>query len=205
MQTRRHYPQRLWYEFSQAVLACTTARKNFRRHGLPPSGGRTQQTDFSCCKTSAPAFPAQPLVRAHMAYMMDDLKIPRSSIKLEIGIFRSRTLDQELRDQIEKTLAITALDIYGLSEVMDLASPWSAVKGEAVCTSGKIFPSEIVEAENRPQTSLRRRGRTRFHQSYQRSLSVIRYRTGDLTRLYSEPCVCGRTMARMETSKSADR
>jgi len=64
------------------------------------------------------------------------------------------------------------------------------------------FLPEIVEAETGRKLPYGEEGELVFTSLTKEAFPVIRYRTGDLTRLYSEPCVLRRTMARMERVKA---
>ncbi len=118
---------------------------------------------------------------------------------LKIGIFGAETFSQSMKDRIQRGLGIEAFDIYGMTETggigtlgMDCADhsgihPWEDHYIVEIVDhdTGKILPDgelgEIVI------TSLTRE-----------ALPVIRFRTGDLSRIVSrEKCACGRTHLRL--------
>ena len=120
---------------------------------------------------------------------------------LKIGIFGAETFSPSMKKHISEGLGIEAFDIYGMTETggigtlgMDCSAhagihPWEdqyiieIVKpgSDEVLPDGEL--GEIVV------TSLNRE-----------ALPVIRFRTGDLSRVLSrEKCSCGRTHMRLET------
>ncbi|MDZ4834134.1 MAG: phenylacetate--CoA ligase [Candidatus Melainabacteria bacterium] len=177
--------------------------ENFGATVVPASGGRTQQQIMLLQDFGARILCSTPSYALNMAYMMDDLKIDRESIKLEIGIFGAEPWTEELRLQIEKALSITALDIYGLSEVMGPGVSMECIEGRnGLHIWEDYFLAEIVDPETGRKLPYGEEGELVFTTLTKEAFPVIRYRTGDISRLYNEVCCCGRTMVRMERIKA---
>lgn len=129
---------------------------------------------------------------------MAEHKVPRSSIKLEIGIFGAEPWTEEMRAQLEHLLQIQALDIYGLSEVMGPGVSMECAEGKnGLHIWEDLFIAEIIDPLSGEVLPEGEEGELVFTTLTKEAIPVIRYRTGDLSRLTSEPCVCGRTMRRM--------
>ena len=103
------------------------------------------------------------------------------------------------RDAIEKTLGIKALNIFGLSEMM--------VPGMACeCLEGRhgmhIFEDHFIVETIHPETGQAlpegEEGELVFTSLTREAFPLIRYRSGDISRLIPEACRCGRTHIRME-------
>lgn len=170
---------------------------------VPASGGRTQQQILLLQDFGARILCSTPSYALNMAYLMDDLNISRSTIKLEIGIFGAEPWTEELRQQIEQALSISALDIYGLSEVMGPGVSMECIEGRnGLHIWEDYFLPEIVDPESGRQLPYGEEGELVFTTLTKQAIPVVRYRTGDLSRLYVEPCRCGRTMVRMERIKA---
>ena len=177
--------------------------ENFGATVVPASGGRTQQQILLLQDFGARILCSTPSYALNMAYLMDDLKISRSTIKLEIGIFGAEPWTEELRAQIEKALSITALDIYGLSEVMGPGVSMECIEGRnGLHIWEDYFLPEIVDPETGRKLPYGEEGELVFTTLTKQAIPVVRYRTGDLSRLYVDACRCGRTMARMERIKA---
>ena len=108
------------------------------------------------------------------------------SIRLRWGIHGAEPWSEGMRDKIEEAWGggFSACDIYGLSEVIGpgVASEWRRHKGRLVVMEDHFYP-EIVD----PSTGLPlpdgRPGELVLTTLTKQAQPVIRYRTGDVTRL----------------------
>jgi phenylacetate-CoA ligase len=144
---------------------------------------------------------------SYMLAILDEMERagldPRES-SLEIGIFGAEPWTEDMRREIETRLDMHAVDIYGLSEVIG-----PGVANEAVETKDGLhiwedhFYPEIVDPVTGEALPDGEFGELVFTTLTKEALPVIRYRTGDLTRLLAGTA---RTMRRMEkiTGRSDD-
>jgi phenylacetate-CoA ligase len=103
-----------------------------------------------------------------------------------------------MRAEIEDKLSLTALDIYGLSEIM---GPGVAQE----CFEGKCglhiwedhFIPEIINPLTGELLPEGEKGELVITTITKQGIPLIRYRTRDITSITYEPCVCGRTHARI--------
>src|ERR1035437_8236875 len=101
-----------------------------------------------------------------------------------------------MRDEIEEKLNITAVDIYGLSEVM---GPGVAIE----CIEAKQglhiwedhFIPEIINPETGQRVAEGELGELVITTITKQGIPLIRYRTRDITSLTYESCACGRAPA----------
>src|SRR4029077_11605212 len=99
---------------------------------------------------------------------------------------------------IEGALGLTALDIYGLSEVMGPGVSAECVEGrDGAHVNEDHFLVEVVDPQSGEPLPDGEVGELVFSTLTKEALPLLRYRTGDLASLTREPCVCGRTFARM--------
>ncbi len=165
---------------------------------VPASGGRTQQQIMLLQDFGARILLSTPSYALNMAYTMAEMELPRDSIKLEIGIFGAEPWTEEMRDQLENLLKIQALDIYGLSEVMGPGVSMECLEAKhGLHIWEDLFIAEIVDPVSGEVVADGEEGELVFTTLTKEAIPVVRYRTGDLSRLIVEPCVCGRTMRRM--------
>ncbi len=213
----------LWSEVVARSLACAGARPgdvihNSYGYGLftgglglhygaeklgatvvPASGGRTQQQILLLTDFAARIICSTPSYALNIAYTMAELGISREQIKLEIGIFGAEPWTEEMRKQIEERLKITALDIYGLSEVIGPGVSMECREGKAGLHIWEDhFLPEIIDPKSGSVLPDGEEGELVFTTLTKEAMPVIRYRTGDLSRLTREQCLCGRTMTRMQ-------
>lgn len=165
---------------------------------IPASGGKTQQQLMLLQDLGARVLCSTPSYALNLAFAMDEQGISRDSIKLEIGIFGAEPWTEELREQIEQALRITALDIYGLSEMTGPGVSMECLEGKnGLHIWEDHFLPEIIDPESGAQLPLGQEGELVFTNLTKEGMPLLRYRTGDLSTLYAEPCRCGRTMVRM--------
>ena len=128
---------------------------------------------------------------------------PRQS-SLRIGIFGAEPWTNEMRANIQQRLSLSAIDIYGLSEVMGpgVANECHETKDGPTIWEDHFYP-EIINPETGEVLPDGEFGELVFTSLSKEALPVIRYRTRDLTRLLPGTA---RTMRRMEkiTGRSDD-
>ncbi len=123
---------------------------------------------------------------------------------LRVGVFGAEPWTIAMRREIELRLGITALDIYGLSEVM---GPGVAMECIDTLDGPTIwedhFYPEIVNPVDGRALAEGEQGELLFTSLTKEALPIIRYRTRDLTRLLPGTA---RTMRRMDriTGRSDD-
>ncbi len=177
--------------------------ENFGATAVPASGGRTQQQIMLLQDFGSRVLLSTPSYALNMAYTMAEMQTPRNSINLEIGIFGAEPWTEEMRGQIEERLKITALDIYGLSEVMGPGVSMECAEGKnGLHIWEDLFMAEIIDPKTGAVLPDGEEGELVFTTIAKEAIPVIRYRTGDLSRLTSEPCACGRTVKRMSRIKA---
>jgi phenylacetate-CoA ligase len=108
---------------------------------------------------------------------------PRSS-SLKIGIFGAEPWTEAMRQEIERSAGIDAVDIYGLSEVMGpgVASECIESKDGPVIWEDHFYP-EIINPDTGELVADGEEGELVFTTLTKEAFPVIRYRTRDLTRL----------------------
>ena len=123
---------------------------------------------------------------------------------LRIGIFGAEPWTNELRTAIEKRLSLSALDLYGLSEVIGpgVAAECIESKDGLAIWEDHFYPEVIDPVSGAPLPD-GEKGELVFTSLTKVALPIVRYRTRDLTRLLPGT---SRTMRRMEkiTGRSDD-
>jgi len=148
-----------------------------------------------------------PSYALYMAETAKDLPYALSNYKLRLGLFGSEGCTNEMRGQIEKSWGLFATDSYGMSELMG-----PGVSGECVERNGlhfceDCFYPEIINSETMEVLDAGETGEMLVTTLAKEGIPLLRYRTGDITRLNYEPCTCGRTGVRMDKvhGRSDDR
>ncbi|MCC8190743.1 MAG: phenylacetate--CoA ligase [Planctomycetes bacterium] len=126
---------------------------------------------------------------------MADNRLPR----LEIGIFGAETFSASMKATITKGLGIEAFDIYGMTEtggVGTLGQDCPDHSGIHVWEDHYLL--EVLNRETGVPVADGEFGELAITSLTRRAIPVIRFRTGDLTRVLSrDTCACGRTHVRI--------
>ena len=103
---------------------------------------------------------------------------------LRIGIFGAEPWTDAMRTEIEGRLGLSALDIYGLSEVMGpgVAQECAETKDGLTVWDDHFYP-EIIDPDTGQPVADGEVGELVFTTLTKQAMPVIRYRTRDLTRL----------------------
>ena len=127
-----------------------------------------------------------------------------SRASLRLGIFGAEPWTNDMRHAIEQRMALDAVDIYGLSEVMGpgVANECVETKDGPTIWEDHFYP-EIIDPDTGEPVADGGFGELVFTSLTKEALPIIRYRTRDLTRLLPGTA---RTMRRMEkiTGRSDD-
>ena len=163
---------------------------------IPVSGGMTERQVRLIVDLEPDVIMVTP---SYMLAILDEFERQRldpRATSLKVGIFGAEPWTEEMRAEIEQRLDMHAVDIYGLSEVIG-----PGVAGECVETKDGLhvwedhFYPEVVDPATGEVLPDGERGELVFTSLTKEALPVIRYRTGDLTRLLPGTA---RTMRRME-------
>ena len=130
------------------------------------------------------------------------LDAKRSSLR--VGIFGAEPWTEGMREEIEGRMGLTAVDIYGLSEVMGpgVAQECIETKDGLTIWEDHFYP-EIVDPATGEVMPDGQSGELVFTSLTKEALPVIRYRTRDLTALLPGTARTMRRMSRI-TGRSDD-
>lgn len=170
---------------------------------IPASGGKTQQQVMLLQDLGARVICATPSYLLNLSFTMEEMGIDIDSIKLQLGILGAEPWTEELRKQIEQRLKITALDIYGLSEIIGPGVSMECFEGrEGLHIWEDHFFPEIINPTTGEVLPFGEEGELVLTSLTKEALPLLRYRTGDVSKLIAEQCRCGRTMVRMSRIKA---
>jgi phenylacetate-CoA ligase len=166
---------------------------------IPVSGGNTKRQITIMQDFGSTVLMSTPSYALNLADTMDAMGVDPATLSLRVGIFGAEPWSENMREEVEKKLNIKAVDIYGLSEVIG-----PGVAMECLQTRGGMhifedhFLPEIIDPETGQVLPPGEKGELVFTTLTKEAFPIIRYRTKDISRLFYEPCTCGRTLVRME-------
>jgi phenylacetate-CoA ligase len=108
---------------------------------------------------------------------------------------------EELRGVVERAFDCRAYDVYGLSEIVGPGVAGECERRDGLHVCDDHFLPEIVDPATGAVLPPGAEGELVLTTLTKRALPMIRYRTGDVTRLTTEPCPCGRTSVRIARIK----
>ena len=126
---------------------------------------------------------------------------PRA-IGLRYGLFGAEPWTEAMRAQLEALWGCPAVDFYGLSEIIGPGVAGECVEArDGLHVNEDHFLPEIVDPRTGKPLGPGDEGELVLTSLTKEALPMIRYRTGDVTRLDPAACRCGRTTVRIARVK----
>ncbi len=164
---------------------------------VPASTGSTQRQLTLMADLRPEGLKATPSYALHLAEIAEEQGIDPRSFGLRYGIFGAEPWSEAMRQRLEERFGFRAYDSYGLSEML---GPGVAFECEARCglhLAEDHFLPEIIDPATGRRLPPGEEGELVLTSLTKEAYPLIRYRTGDRTALYPEPCECGRTLTRI--------
>ena len=136
--------------------------------------------------------PSYALYLAETAREMDIV----DKLSLRVGCFGAEPWSSNTRKQLENILNIKAYDSYGLSELMGPGVAFECEEQDGLHLWSDHFFVEVLDQDGE-QVAEGEKGELVLTSLTKEALPIIRYRTGDITRLLESECSCGRTTVRI--------
>ncbi|MCE5199418.1 phenylacetate--CoA ligase [bacterium] len=164
---------------------------------VPISGGNTKRQiqimqDFGstvlCCTPSYAQF---------IGETARELGVDTSKLPIRAAFLGAEPWTESMRREIESSLNIDALDIYGLSEIMGPGVSYECLEKKGLHVNEDLFIAEIIDPETGEVLPPGEKGELVFTSLTKEALPLMRYRTRDITYMDETPCACGRTFKRM--------
>ena len=165
---------------------------------VPVSGGMTERQITLILDLQPEVLACTPSYALTLAHAFAARGIAPEDISVRVALLGAEPWTERMRDEIDAGLGVRCTNLFGLSEIIG-----PGVSGE--CTEARDglhvnedhFLAEIVDPETGEPLPEGKEGVLVVTTLTKEALPVVRYWTGDLTTLTTEPCVCGRTFARM--------
>lgn len=168
---------------------------------IPVSSGNTKRqvqilqdfgSDLLCCTPSYAMFIGETVNR---------MGIDPTTLPLRAGLFGAEPWSENMRRQIEKSLAIKAYDIYGLSEIAGPGVSYECRMQTGLHVCEDYFYPEVVDPDTLQPVPDGTYGELVFTCIGKEALPLVRYRTRDICALTHKQCECGRTLVKMTKPK----
>ncbi len=170
---------------------------------VPTGGGASRRQIRFLRDLSADAIAATPSYALRLIDVAEEMGVDLAELPVETVVYGAETCTEPMREAIEDGFGATAVDIYGLSE---LIGPGVACERRAAQDGLHVFEDhfypEVVDPETGEPVDVGEEGELVLTSLTKAALPVVRYRTGDLTRLRADECECGRAFVRMDSVKA---
>ena len=125
---------------------------------------------------------------------------PEQDLNVKIALVGSELLTDAMREEMHlawgRDVKITSN--YGMSELMGPGVSGECLEHCGMHVNEDYFLPEIIDSNTGEVLPAGEKGELVITCIKKEGLPLIRYRTKDITRLFYEPCACGRTTCRME-------
>ena len=165
---------------------------------VPVSGGMTERQmmliqdfkpDVICCTPSY----GQTLSENFRKRGIDP-----ANLSLSFALLGAEPWTETIRADVDRGLGVRATNIYGLSEIIGPGVSQECVEArDGSHVFEDHFYPEIIDRDTGEPVPEGQDGVLVFTTLTKEAMPLLRYWTGDITYLNREPCICGRTHARM--------
>lgn len=165
---------------------------------IPISGGNSRRQVEFLTDLKPTVIACTPSYMLHLYEVMIDAGYTLDDISLKAGIFGAEPWSENMRKEIERLLKIKAYDIYGLSEITGPGVASECIAQNGLHINEDCYLPEIVDVFDHKPLGLNEQGEIVFTTIKKKGMPLIRYRTKDITKLFKDDCICGRTLVKME-------
>jgi phenylacetate-CoA ligase len=166
---------------------------------IPTGGGNTSRQLDMLQDMESDVLSCTPSYCLYLAEAAEEHGIDPTDLPLSRVIIGAEPFTDPMREEIEEVLDVTAVDVYGLSEII---GPGVSIECEEVQNGLHVwedhFFPEVVDPRTGEPLPEGEEGELVLTSLTKQALPVLRYRTGDMTSLTYEECDCGRTVVRMD-------
>ena len=138
-----------------------------------------------------------PSYALYMAETAAEIGLDLHELPLRAGLFGAEPWSENMRKEIEAKLGIMAIDIYGLSEIIGPGVASECPEQNGLHVFEDHFIVEIIDPATGEVLPPGQKGELVFTSLTKEAFPIVRYRTRDISILYEEPCLCGRTHVRI--------
>jgi phenylacetate-CoA ligase len=165
---------------------------------IPVSGGQTRRQIMLLQDFGPTVLVCTPSFALYLAEVGREMGLDFKKFNLRVGIFGAEPWTEGMRQEIEKQLALDAVDIYGLSEIIGPGVSVECIEAKSgLHLFEDHFLPEIIDPATLEPVPDGEMGELVITTLTKEAMPLLRYRTRDVTALNYAPCRCGRTLLRM--------
>lgn len=157
---------------------------------IPSATGNTRRQIEMIEDFGVTAIHCTPSYALHLAEVAESMGKTLDTLKT--GIFGAEPWSESMRAELERRLGVKAYDSYGLSEMYGPGVAFECPERDGLHIWHDCYLVEIIDPESGERLAPGERGELVITPLVKNALPLVRYRTGDVTRLMDDGCVCGR-------------
>ncbi len=166
---------------------------------IPMGGGNTPRQLSMLEDLESDVLSCTPSYCLYLAEQAEERGLDIRDLPVSIVVIGAEPFTDPMREEIEAQLGVTAVDVYGLSEIIGPGvSIECAEVQEGLHVWEDHFYPEVVDPDTGEVLPEGEEGELVLTTLTKEALPVLRYRTGDITSLNYDTCGCGRTAVRMD-------
>jgi phenylacetate-CoA ligase len=164
---------------------------------IPISGGNADRQIMIMKDFGSTAICCTPSYFIHLIERAGEIGVNMNELPLRVGVFGAEPWSESMRLYIQENSAVKAFDIYGLSEITGPGVGIECPEHDGLHIFEDHFYPEIIDPDSGQSLPDGEEGELVLTTLSKQAMPLIRYRTRDITRLFADPCPCGRTLRRM--------
>jgi len=164
---------------------------------VPISGGNTERQLKIMADFKSTVLCCTPSYTLHIAEVGEKTGVDFSKLNLKVGYLGAEPWTEPMRDEIEQRIHMTALNSYGLSEVIGPGVSCECLQKNGLHINEDHFLAEIIDPDTGKVLPNGSKGELVFTSLTKKAFPVIRYRTKDISYLFEDDCPCGKKLLKM--------
>ncbi len=168
---------------------------------VPSSTGNSEKQLMYMKDFNTTLLVATPSYALRLAEVARELGIdPKTDLSVKTALVGSELLTDAMREEMHLAWGrdVNITSNYGMSELMGPGVSGECLEHCGMHINEDYFLPEIIDSVTGEVLPAGEKGELVITCIKKEGLPLIRYRTKDVTRLFYEPCACGRTTCRME-------
>lgn len=157
---------------------------------IPSATGNTRRQIEMIRDFGVTAIHCTPSYALHIAEISEQMEVDLPTLKT--GIFGAEAWSESMRNELQRRLQVNAFDSYGLSEMYGPGVAFECPEKDGLHIWHDCYLTEIIDPSTEEPVGEGEKGELVITPLVKEAMPLIRYRTGDITRLMEDSCACGR-------------
>ncbi len=200
--TRRHVFQNMMsYGLFTGGLGLHYGAEKVGMAVIPAGAGNTKRQIAMIRDFDVAVVHITPSYALHVISVLEAAGIDPRSLDLEIAIHGAEPYSDATRVKLQDAYGFRAYDCYGLSEMNGPGVAFECPEQNGLHLWEDNYLLEIIDPQTGEPLPDGEEGELVLTTLQREAMPLLRYRTGDLTRVLEGPCPCGRTHRRIARIK----